>query len=575
MVLVVLAAATAGGAATIGALVGDTERIGEYWTHAEIGRGQSRVIEVIDYDFGPRQRRGILRNIPGVPDTAPIQVSSPTAPDDVRQTGWAEEVDLRIGNPDIDISGRHRYVIEYPIATLVEDRRMSWNAVGTDWDIPINNVEVHVTAPFELLDIDCDQGSRSTQGGCTAEVVAPGHIVVETGGLSDREAVTVSATLGAPLAQAPAAPVPPIGPADDPGSGWLMPGLTGLAAALGMGALTSRGVRNLGREQVWEGGAADAAFGPRSGEFVGIQLMDQDDLASMATIEFEPPRDLSASAGGIILSERVTPQHQIAWLIEAAIRDEVEIEENPNDKKKMTLRRGPAEPHPVVAERLADLLGTSDEVVLGKYDERFAKAWSRLGNDLEQWRESSGLWDPAGASRKRRARVWGTLAALVGLGIAFGGGVLANRLGIAFVAVCVAGAGLAGFGLAALIRSWELDVRTAEGSGTWLRVESFRRFIEASEARHAEAAAQRGLLRHYTAWAVALGELSHWNRMVDAAAEVPGSSVTYSSGDLAFVAMAPTLSRATAQTFTAPSSSGGGGGGGAGGGGGGGGGGSW
>ena len=86
-----------------------------------------------------------------------------------------------------------------------------------------------------------------------------------------------------------------------------------------------------------------------------------------------------------------------------------------------------------------------------------------------------------------------------------------------------------------------------------------------------------GLLRQYTAWAVALDELDHWTESVEAAAADPTSSSNFSSRDMAFIALAPSFSSATRSTFTAPSSSGGGGGGGGGVGGGGGGGGgvSW
>jgi uncharacterized membrane protein len=99
-------------------------------------------------------------------------------------------------------------------------------------------------------------------------------------------------------------------------------------------------------------------------------------------------------------------------------------------------------------------------------------------------------------------------------------------------------------------------------------VESFRRFLAGSEAYHAEEAAKRGLLREYTAWAVAVGEIDRWERAVQA------SSITDRAG-LGYVHMAPVLMASTSKASTAPSSSGGGGGGSVGGGGGGGGGGSW
>jgi uncharacterized membrane protein len=79
------------------------------------------------------------------------------------------------------------------------------------------------------------------------------------------------------------------------------------------------------------------------------------------------------------------------------------------------------------------------------------------------------------------------------------------------------------------VRAWELRVRTAAGSGLWLRVESFRRFLAASEAHHAEEAAKRGVLREYTAWAVAVGELDRWSRSVAASTVAPDHAIDASS----------------------------------------------
>jgi len=98
--------------------------------------------------------------------------------------------------------------------------------------------------------------------------------------------------------------------------------------------------------------------------------------------------------------------------------------------------------------------------------------------------------------------------------LAFAGAVATSRWGGAWVAVVIVGALLGGGGFAALVRGWELRVRTPLGSGLWLRVESFRRFLHESETFHAEEAAKRGVLREYTAWAVALGEIDRWERAV-------------------------------------------------------------
>jgi uncharacterized membrane protein len=164
---------------------------------------------------------------------------------------------------------------------------------------------------------------------------------------------------------------------------------------------------------------------------------------------------------------------------------------------------------------------------------------------------------------------------VIGLALAFFGGWLANRWG-SWLWLAVAGGAAFGLGAAAVIRSWELYVRTPEGSARWLQIESFRRFLHESEAQHVDYAAERGLLRQYTAWAVALDETEAWTEAVEAAVASNPSLGANLGNQIAFVAAASSFSQATSVASTTPSSSGSGGGGGGGfSGGGGGGGGSW
>jgi hypothetical protein len=151
------------------------------------------------------------------------------------------------------------------------------------------------------------------------------------------------------------------------------------------------------------------------------------------------------------------------------------------------------------------------------------------------------------------------------------GAVWASRSGPGWLALVALGGLAAGAGAAAAVRAWELRVRTPAGSGLWLRTESFRRFLAGSEARHAEEAARLGHLREYTAWAVAVGELSRWSRAVAASSAAADPAVAR------YPLLAPALVSGTSSSSARPSSggSGGSGGGGVGGGAGGGGGGSW
>jgi len=566
--LLVVGALVVGVVAAAGAAVGDDERITGLWAGAEVrAAGGARIVEVIDYDFGVQRRRGIFRDVPGLAPGDPVEVSSPTAPVDVDRSGSSHQSRIRIGDPERTISGRHRYTIGYRLAEVAPDDRLAWDAVGTAWPVGIGHAELHVVAPYVLDQARCVHGGTGSDRPCRLAQPEPGHLVAEVDGLAAGEGVTLYAVGGRRLEAAPSLPPPPSGAAADPGSGLVWPALLAVAAALLGEAPASWLVRRAGRERVAVGGAAEAAWAGTGGEV----RVDAEKLASLATTEFVPPAELSPAQGGVVLAEAVGEQHKLAWLIGAAIDGYLDLE---GDGRAVTLVRLPRRDGSA-AYLLDQAFAGRERLPLGAYDASFASAWQAVGNELSAWQRSSGLWDPAGDRRRTGVRALGALAALAGLAGAFLGGLAANRWTAAWLPPAAAGALLAGAGLAAALCAWELRVRTPAGSGLWLRVESFRRFLAASEARHADEAAKRGVLREYTAWAVAVGEVDRWSRAVAGSASAATPEAGYST-------MAPWLWTATAATITEPKSSGGGdggwsggGGGGVGGGAGGGGGGSW
>jgi uncharacterized membrane protein YgcG len=571
--LLVVGALVVGVVAAVGAAVGDDERITGLWAGAEVrADGGARIVEVIDYDFGVQQRHGIFRDVPGLAPGDPVEVASPTAPDEVDRSGGSNQSRIRIGDPERTISGRHRYTIRYPLAEVAPDGRLAWDAVGTAWPVAVGRAELHVVAPYVLDQARCVHGGAGSDRPCRVAQPQPGHLVAEVDGLGAGEGVTLYAVAGRRLEAAPGLPPPPSGAAADPGTGLLWPALLAIAAAL-LGAVPAAWlVRRAGRERVAPGGAAEAAWAATGGEV----RVDAEDLASLATTEFAPPAELSAAQGGVVLAEAVGLEHKLAWLIGAAVDGYLELEGDGDGegRRVVTLVRLPRRDGS--AAYLLDLAFAGRErLPLGTYDASFARAWEAVGNELSAWQRSSGLWDPGGDRRRTGVRVLGAVAALAGLAGGFLGGLAANRWGPAWLPLAAAGALLAGAGWAAALTAWELRVRTPAGSGLWLRVESFRRFLAASEARHADEAAKRGVLREYTAWAVAVGEVDRWSRAVAAST----AAATPAAG---FSIMAPWLWSATAATATEPKASrgsggggGGSGGGGVGGGAGGGGGGSW
>ena len=51
---------------------------------------------------------------------------------------------IRVGDPLEEVTGLHRYVIRYTLDGVASDGDLAWDAVGTGWDVPIDDVEVHV-----------------------------------------------------------------------------------------------------------------------------------------------------------------------------------------------------------------------------------------------------------------------------------------------------------------------------------------------------------------------------------------------------------------------------------------------
>jgi hypothetical protein len=577
----------AGLAAVAGVVTGAPERVARLWAGAELdGDGGASITEVIDYDFAARQRHGIYRDIPGLDPAGPVRVHSGTAPDQVQVTGTAHQTRLRIGDPDRTVSGRHRYTIGYRLPGVAPGGRLAWDAVGTSWTVAIDQVEVHVAAPLRLEEVVCVRGVAGSTAPCQATQPEPGHLVATLEGLDPGQGVTLYATAGARLAAAPALPTPPTGVPADPGTGPLPPALAATLAALAGAVPATWLVRRAGRERVGTGGAAEAAFGPvPPGDHPGgppdppgppgghpgagpERRVDPADLGQLATTEFVPPAELTPAQGGVLLAEEVRPEHKVAWLIGAAIDGYLDLE---GEGRPVTLVRLPRQGPP---SYLLDMAFSGRErLTLGGYDPMFASAWRLVGSELDGWRRTCGLWDPAGDRRRVVARALGVVAGGAGLLLAGIGAALAAGAGPGWLVLVAAGGLLAGAGTAAAAGAWELRVRTPAGSALWLRTESFRRFLATSEAHHAEEAARRGYLRQYTAWAVAVGELDRWSRAV-AASSVPAADPAVARYPL----LGPALLHDTSRSVTEPSSGGSGGGGsggGVGGGAGGGGGGSW
>ena len=576
VIIAVVVGAVVWGAATLGR----PETVRRFQVTASWDADGAAVVhETIDYEF-PHKRHGIYRVLPGIGwlATDSVKVTADhtkmyTVEPDVSEmraelaargidpsTASADEltgVRVRIGDPNATVKGDHRYSITYPLNHFwvgdslaasatpaptekpAQGRRIGWNSVGTSWAVPINQADISLVAPWRWENAACDKGSSGSVGGCTVTQSVPGRLELTVKGLAEGEGVTVYATVGAPLAAAPAARPQSTQPLARPW--WRVPGVVGLIAALAFllfGVLVGRLLRYLGRDWVMAGpantgSATDAAFdtsgvkkGSRGGIPAGSRSVDDAKLADWVGTEFAPPQGLEAWQGGVLVAERIRDEHKVAWLLGAAAAGEIALEESENGKIQMERGQKGDESSPY-ATLLEIAFNRRERVPLGAYDPDFSVMWVSMNSAQLKWLASSPLIDHRAESRVVKVQSLGFLACILAALPGIIAAIRMLRLGPMAVGVVIAAAALAGTGVAMLLRSWELFARTPAGTAVWLRVESFRRFLAGSEAEHVRQAAERGVLREYAAWAVALGEADHWNAAVEAsglAPQTPGVS---------------------------------------------------
>ncbi len=538
------------------AKIGDGERISHYWVDAQLNEtGGARVVEIIEYDFGSKRRHGIFREIPDLDPSVPTQVSSETAPDQAENSESLQATTIKIGDPGKRISGRHVYQINYGLTSLQLDDEVIWDAVGTEWRVGIDKVEIHLRSPFELVRPTCRIGRFGSSDSCSVETVGPGHLLIQVEGLDSGEGVTIAARPGSAVLIAQG-PTRPSLLADDPGSSFMSVALTGLLAAGASMPLVSRMARRRGREK----------FRDSTGL---ITLVDAADLPEYVSLHSAAFPDLEPWQAGVVYDERPLPRHQTAWLVQQAVQGQIVLE----GEKTVTMRVGPSG----LSDRLLMVMFDGRETVeLGVYDPTFQMAWGGVKDRIEDFAKDVSLWDPEADRFRRSVSIGGAVALILGLILAVLGAMSAGRSGWGSLPLVAVGMLAAGAGATAVARAWELRVRTPQGSETWLSIETFRRYLAQADAEQAEWAAKNGVITQYAAWAIALGEIDQWTDAVKRSSAFSAS--THDQSGWADMRMIPLLSRletSTISTATSPSSSSSGGGGSVGGGGGGGGGGSW
>jgi uncharacterized membrane protein len=555
--------------------------------------GDVRITETIEYDFGTSRHHGIFRTIPSryhrdsvydrVYRIEDVSVTASGAPSNTEVSQEGSSTVIRIGDPDVEISGRHTYTIAYRVAgalnAFTDHDELYWNAIGDEWKVPIERAEVTIHAPTDIRRVTCFQGYTGSTEPCTAEQKGPSATLSAGRALQAYEGLSIVVAI-------PKGAVPEPRPILD--ERWSAE----RAFSLNAGTMTAAAVLLVvlggglfrmwsreGRDRRFLGSPIDQVMGTTSREDEIVPLGEGD---FEAPVEFAPPEGVRPGQIGTLIDERANVIDVTATIVDLAGRGFLLIQEIPReglfsktDWNMIRLEKDASKLLAYEEELLDGLFRDGNEVKVSELKTTFSQ---RL-HGVEQSLYEDAMREKWFRARPDHVRMrWagrGVLLTLVGGVLTF---VLARwtHWGLVGIPAILGGVALA------LMARW-MPARTAKGTAMLRRIRGFRRVIATAETHMSRWAEEENVFTRYLPYAIVFGLTKKWAKAFEDLGLAPDTSSWYVGSHpltaLAFAdsidGFAVTTGGTLASTPASSGSSGFGGGGFSGGGGGGGGGGSW
>ena len=163
------------------------EKINNFEVEIDINRdGSINVKELIVYNFGSEEKHGIFRDIPYKYKVGggsfKLRFSDFSVKDgnggdvDFDVDNYKESKRVKIGNPDVFVSGLQNYVIEYKVARVFnffdDYDELYWNVTGNDWLTTIRQSKATINLPIgvnvEELKFECYTGKSGSNAKCVS-----------------------------------------------------------------------------------------------------------------------------------------------------------------------------------------------------------------------------------------------------------------------------------------------------------------------------------------------------------------------------------------------------------------------
>ncbi len=574
-----------------------SERIVSYGADIQIQRDDSIVVkETIVYDFGSNERHGIFRDVPTTlryndrfDRIYPLDVVSVTASPGTPMQYTTEDpgggiTRIKVGDPDRTISGQHTYVLTYRVQGALngfaDHDELFWNAIGSDWPVPIEKAAVSVTAPGPIGRVACYAGPTGSRLPCGSTAVKGDVATFTQKALAPYEALTV--VVGLPKGVA-TAPTPILRERRTLRRAFsTSSAVVGAFAVLVIAVIAGFGrvVWTTGRDRRYQGSQVDVVMGAPDGTpEQAVPLFEGD---ASAPVEFAPPGDLRPGQVGTIMDEVANPLDVTATVIDLAVRKHLVIEEIPKTgwfgkpDWKLTKLEKPDDPLlEYESVLLRGLFEGGDEVTLSGLKTKFVSRLHDVQAALYRDAVSKG-WFSARPDQVRQRWVG------IGIGV-LAVGILLEFAAIAWTTLALLPLAVIVGGLLLLIGARWMPRRTAKGTGMVRRVRGFRTVIATAETNMARFAEKENLFTRFLPYAIVFGLTEKWAKAFAALGRPPADMSWYvSTNPFAYLAFSEAMDGFTvtaagtiASTPSGSGHSGFGGGGFSGGGGGGGGGGSW
>jgi uncharacterized membrane protein YgcG len=518
---------------------GNPEQIDSYDVHYTIAKsGVVHAVETIQYDFGDTaDRHGILRFLDShfvesatqdrVYKYSNITVSSPTGASALFSTSTQEDVLIQVGNKNATLGGKQTYVLSYDISGALNATKSAsgraldefyWNVTGTEWEIPIDQLNVTVTGPSASSAVTCAAGANGSSNSCLSQTRTATGATFSEGTIPAGDGVTIDVgwpggTYGsaAPILEphlSPDAGNVYAGTNDGPDPFW-----TSWNWGVGLGLLVLIPLGYLLFVRVRQ---RDEEF---TGETPGTVPMDIQNaplgtapLHETIVVQYEPPKGFPVGAVGLLMTKQQTKLDVTVTLLDLAARGHLRIEEVPGGARHRaadyTLVPTPTKatasdtasllPHEQLL--LLDLFsnGTST-VTLSSLKYTFASQYTAVETGIQAWVQS-GKYFLDKLTRAHPVLSW-TIAASVAVFIAM---MFFDKAWTLWPIGAFIGSVLS------LRQSRRAVRRSALGHAVFVQLQGFKLYIATAEANQIHFEEGIDIFSRYLPWATAFGEADHW-----------------------------------------------------------------